>query len=237
MLYLALWRKHQSRLSIIKDIGEILMSLNYDGSFTALADPQWKLPDDAYLPPLVIPDNQGPWAVRYIWVKHREQNDEFVENYFNGGNNATGTGLNLRKRTAYMQTAWNPHNQIFETSRDNGNLIWRVKIHNPHANSIDYVEIWRSPEIIKSLFHYIKPGEEVKIADGITRTNEDQKTLRTGLYEAGFEVRRWRDETTNWPTVSPNTAMSWYQSFVKRHMDKDRCIINTKYNKDLNPVN
>lgn len=212
------------------------MSFNHDGSFTALADPQWMMSDGGELPPLIVPDYKGPWAIRYIWVKHREQNDEFVANYFNGGNNATGTGLNLRKRTAYMQTAWNPHNQIFETSRDNGNLVWRVKVHNPLANSIDYVEVWRSPEIVSSLFRYIRPNESIKVTDGVERTAEDQQTLRTGLYDAGFEVRRWRDIETNWPTVSPQMAMSWYKSFVKRHLEKDNCIINTKYNPDLNPV-
>lgn len=210
------------------------MSLN-NGTFKAVADPQWTLPDGEALPPLVVPDGQGPWALRYIWVKHRDRNDEFVANYFNGGNNTTGTGLNLRKQTAYMQTAWNPHNQIFETSRDNGNLIWRVKVHNPFANTIDYVEIWRSPEIISSLFHYIKEGEQVKVTDGVVRTAEDQKQLRTGLYDAGFEVRRWRDVDTNWPTVSPQVAMMWYRHFVKKHFAKDNCIINTKYNIELNP--
>ena len=212
------------------------MSLNYDGSFTALADPQWMLPDAEQLPPLVIPDGQGPWALRYIWVKHREKNDEFVANYFNGGNNASGTGLNLRKRTAYMQTAWNPHNQIFETSRDNGNLVWRVKVHNPHANSIDYIEVWRSPEIISQYFHQIKPGETVKIADGVVRTAEDQATLRTNLYKEGFEVRRWRDLDSGWPRVSPQVAMAWYRHFAQKHINKDKCIINTKYNSELNPV-
>jgi hypothetical protein len=210
------------------------MSLN-NGNFSAIADPQWTLPDGEHMQPLVIPDRQGPWALRYIWVKHRERNDDFVANYFNGGNNTTGTGLNLRKQTAYMQTAWNPHNQIFETSRDNGNLVWRVKVHNPMANSIDYVEVWRSPEIIKSLFRYIAPGEQVAVTDGVVRTAEDQKQLRTGLYEAGFEVRRWRDVETNWPTVSPSVAMMWYRHFVKKHMAKDNCIINTKYNIELNP--
>jgi hypothetical protein len=135
-----------------------------------------------------------------------------------------------------MQTAWNPHNQIFETSRDNGNLIWRVKVHNPVANSIDYVEVWRSPEIISSMFRYIKEGETVKVTDGVERTAEDQKTLRNGLYDAGFEVRRWRDAETNWPTVSPQVAMMWYRHFVKKHLNQDNCIINTKYNADLNPV-
>lgn len=213
------------------------MSLNFNSAFVVTADPQWALPDEHEMSPLVIPDYAGPWALRYIWVQHREQNDEFVANYFNGGNNTSGTGLNLRKRTANMQTAWNPHNQIFETSRDNGNLVWRVKVHNPHANSIDYVEVWRSPQIISSLFRYIPPNESIKVTDTVERTAEDQKTLRSGLYEAGFEVRRWRDEETNWPRVSPQVAMSWYRHFAAKHMAKDNCIINTKYNPDLNPVN
>ena len=46
------------------------MSLNFNGTFTAPAEPQWMLPDGEQLPPLVIPDGQGPWAIRYIWVKH-----------------------------------------------------------------------------------------------------------------------------------------------------------------------
>jgi hypothetical protein len=211
------------------------MSLN-NGNFKAQADPQWMMPDGEQLPPLVVPDGQGPWAVRYIWVKHRDRNDDFIANYFNGGNNTSGTGLNLRKQTAYMQTAWNPHNQIFETSRDNGNLVWRVKVHNPFANSIDYVEVWRSPEIISSMFRYIPEGESIKVTDGVTRTSDDQKQLRSGLYNAGFEVRRWRDATTNWPKVSPQVAMMWYRHFVKKHLAKDNCIINTKYNAELNPL-
>ena len=212
------------------------MSLNFNGTFTAPAEPQWMLPDGEQLPPLVIPDGQGPWAIRYIWVKHRERNDEFVANYFNKGNNSTGTGLNLRKQTTHMQTAWNPHNQIFETSRDNGNLVWRVKVHNPIANSIDYIEVWRSPEILSSLFHYIAPNKPVKVTDTVQRTSEDQQTLRTGLYAAGFEVRRWRETATNWPLVSPSLAIMWYRQFANRHMAQDNCIINTKYNPTLNPV-
>ena len=84
-----------------------------DGNFIAIAEPQMFDTEMHYMPPLIVPDGQGPWALRYIWVQHKERNDEFVANYFNGGNNATGTGLNLRKRTAYMQDAWNPHNAIF----------------------------------------------------------------------------------------------------------------------------
>jgi hypothetical protein len=206
-----------------------------DGSVLANAAPQWKMADNVDLPPLVVPDGEGPWAIRYIWVKHREKNDEFVNNYFVEGTRTGEVGLNLRKRTAYMQKAWNPHNAIFETSRDNGDLVWRVKVHNPLANSIDYIEVWRNPDTISSLFHYILPGDKVVIAKGIERTAEDQVTLRTNLYNEGFEIRRWYDEKTNWPTVTPQLAMLWYWTFVKRHFAKDNCRINTKHRPELNP--
>lgn len=212
------------------------MSIN-NGTFEAMADPAWTYPDGMKLPPLVVPDGKGPWAVRYIWVKHREQNDEFVSGYFNKGNNDTGTGLNLRKQTDHMQSAWTPHNQIFETNRDNGNLIWRVKVHNPMANSIDYVEVWRSQEILHSLFSpMMKPEDAVQVNDETVRTAEDQRTLRKGLYDAGFEIRGMRGRVARWPKVSEYTAMGWYKHFVKKYYAKDNCIINTPYNRELNPI-
>ena len=210
------------------------MYLN-DGSVLVNAAPQWKMPDGEQLPPLVVADGEGPWAIRYIWCKHTEKNDEFVKNYFVEGCNDGQVGLNLRKRTAYMQKAWNPHNAIFETSRDNGDLVWRAKVHNPLANSIDYIEVWRSPEVISSLFRYIPPGEKIVIAQGVERTAEDQVTLRTNLYNEGFEIRRWHDEITDWPTVSPQLAMYWYWCLVKKHFAKDNCRINTKHRPELNP--
>ena len=79
-------------------------------------------------------------------------------------------------------------------------------------------------------------NNSVKVTEEVERTNEDQTTLRAGLFNAGFEVRRWRDTATNWPLVSPTTAMMWYRQFAKRHLSKDNCIINTKYNPKLNPV-
>jgi hypothetical protein len=210
------------------------MSLN-TGTFLATADPTWTRPDGLKLPPLVVPDGRGPWAVRYIWVKHQDKNEEFVSNYFNKGNNAAGTGLNLRKQTEYMQTAWNPHNQIFETSRDNGNLVWRVKVHNPLANSIDYVEVWRSQEILQSLFDPIADNSQVQVNETTVRTADNQRDLRTGLYNAGFEVRGMRGRVARWPAVSKLTAMGWYKHFVQKFHAKDNCIINTPYNVELNP--
>ena len=36
--------------------------------------------------PLVLPDDNGEYALRYIWMQHRHDNDSFVKNYFTGGN-------------------------------------------------------------------------------------------------------------------------------------------------------
>lgn len=216
--------------------------LNSEGRFLALANPLTTMPDGTQLPPLVIPDGHGPWAVRYIWVKHKTRNDEFIANYFNKGNNTTGTGLNLRKQTSHMQDAWNPHNRIFEESRDNGNLIWRVKAYNANANSIDYVEVWRSRDIIKQTFGakrktpeataVLPDGEKIEESPSpLARDVEEIVKLRKGLDEAGFEPRVWG----LWPEVHPLVAMRWYQHFVQRWQLQDKCVINTRYNVDLNP--
>lgn len=216
--------------------------LNNEGTFLALANPQLSPPDGTQLPPLVIPDGQGPWAVRYIWVRHKTRNDEFIANYFNKGNNSTGAGLNLRKQTAHMQDAWNPHNNIFETSRDNGNLVWRVKAYNPHSHSIDYVEVWRSRDIIKQTFgvrrrasdtaEELPDGEKIEESSSpLARSAEEIIKLRKGLDEAGFEPRVW----SHWPEVNPLVAMRWYQHFVQRWQLQDKCVINTRYNVELNP--
>jgi hypothetical protein len=226
------------------------MSLNTDGLFVAPASPQLSKYDGVKLPPLVIPDGRGPWALRYIWVKHKERNDEFVANYFNKGNNAEGSGLNLRKQTTHMQeVAWNPHNNIFEKSRDNGNLIWRVKVHNHLADTIDYIEMWRSKEIIKETFGWKRTEAEAEAepetddntnnkvpilgqsTSELARSPEEIIKLRKGLDEAGFEPRAW----ATFPTVHPLVAMRWYLYFVSRHKEGKQCVINTGYNKELNP--
>ena len=206
-----------------------------DGTFQVAAEPMWKKYDGEKMQPLVVADGHGPWAVRYIWCKHRENNDEFVSNYFVASGNTKEAGLNLRKRTAYMQEHWDPHNALINTSRDNGNLVWRVKVHNPLANSIDYIEVWRSPEVLATSFGYITAGAELKVNNTTVRTAENQQTLRNGLYENGFEIQRWVDKNTNWPMVSPQLAMYWYWNFVKRHYRKDNCRVNTMWRLELNP--
>lgn len=188
-------------------------------------------------PMQVIPDNKGPWAVRYLWVQHATKNDEFVANYFNKGNNKDGAGLNLRKQTTFMQEkAWNPHNEIFEQSRDNGNLVWRVKAANPDNNSIDYIEVWRTKKIIHQTFGAKKgTGKNLKTEDigdsPLARPAEAIEELRQGLASSGFEPR----VNLDMPEVHPLTAMVWYKHFMKRAQQGEQCVINTSYNRDLNP--
>lgn len=206
--------------------------LNINGTFTATADPTWTVPDNTCLPTLVVPNGRGPWAMRYLWVKHRDDNTAFLANYFNKGNNTEGTGLNLRKNTAHI-SSWAAHNAIFETSRDNGNLVWRVKVFNQFANSIDIIEVWRSPLIIRQLFGDLKASATDRLT--CDRTDEEKQELRLGLYNAGFEVRSFRGSSTVYPLVGPVMAIGWYKHFVQRYMSKDKCIINTQYNSELNP--
>jgi hypothetical protein len=203
------------------------MTINADGSYMQKTFPAWKEPDGLEMPPLVVPDGYGPWALRYLWIKHKDQNEEFVNNYFVEGNT---TGLNVRKQTTHLQEAWNPHNDIHNISGANGNLVWRIKVLNKAAQSIDYVEIWRSPLILKQLWG---PQSEEN-PNG--RTQEEIDQLRQGLYESGFEVRAWVDNKTGWPMVSKMRAMGWYKHFVDRYKAKDGCIINTPWNKELNPL-
>lgn len=217
--------------------------LNKKGTYLALTVPHLNDPDGKKLPPLVIPDGRGPWALRYLWVQHKTRNEEFISNYFNNGNNEKGSGLNLRKQTQHLKDSWDPHNKIFEESRDNGNLIWRVKVYNSYANSIDYVEIWRSREIIKQTFGArIESDNDLKdrpnsievleTPGNLSRTVKEIYNLRKGLDESGFEIRIW----DNFPKVHPLLTMNWYHHFVGRFKLKDQCVINTPFNMELNPL-
>lgn len=178
--------------------------------------------DGKQFAPQINPDNDGPWAVRYLWVQHREDNDAFCKNYFTP--DLAEAGLNIRKQTAELQTDWNAHNQIFYDSAKNGDLVWRVKVGNIDDNSIDYIEIWKSPEILE---HYF--GHQTSIPGW---TTDSRKSFLGNLYEAGFDLREWEP----YPTISKIQAMTYYKTFVERWRQRQKCIINTPWNKDLNPI-
>lgn len=183
--------------------------------------------DNKAMTALITPDNAGPWAVRYLWIKNLNDNDTFYNNYFDP--NLTKSGLNIRKQTTDLSSDWTAHNQIFIDSAQNGNLIWRVKIGNPVDKSIDYIEIWRSQDIVKT---YFGNSPDVKINDEMSWTNPNRTNFLKQLRDKGFEIREW-DE---FPLISKKQAMLTYKEFVNLWYNKDKCIINTPWNKEINPL-
>jgi hypothetical protein len=172
---------------------------------------------------LIEPDDQPGWALRYLWIQHRFDNDNFTKNYFTSGNN---TGLNVRRQTTHLQTVWKNHNAVFDESGLNGDLVWRVKVYNNISFSIDYVEIWRSIDILKNIFI-----EEPKLSQGQQWTNNEKNQLGQGIFDAGFEVRH----LLPYRNISKKSAIEYYWQFVDRWKNRDHCIINTRWNSELNP--
>ena len=183
--------------------------------------------DEKTMASLIDPNNTGPWAVRYVWIQHLEDNEKFYNNYFDP--KLSQAGLNVRKQTANLKSDWAAHNQIFFDSAANGNLVWRVKIGNPRNHSIDYIEIWRSSEIAGK---YFGEAPEDKINNEIDWPNSDRLTFNKNLYEAGFDIRSWRP----YQTISKELATEYYKAFVNQNKNKQQCIINTPWNKELNPL-
>lgn len=201
------------------------MTINFLKNNTVPAQSIWNRNDLIDLAPLVIPDQPGPWGLRYIWIKHRENNDEFVNGYFKDG---SSTGLNVRKQTAHLQPAWESHNKIFDESKESGKLVWRVKVFNTLSMTIDYVEVWQSPQILTELW-----GDGKALLE--TKSHEELVSLSKGLYESGFDVRSWKEKGNRWATVSKDLAIDWYHHFVNKWRENDNCIINTPWNKILHP--
>ena len=163
--------------------------------------------------PLVLPDDNGEYALRYIWMQHRHDNDSFVKNYFTGGNQK---GKNVRELTATMKEHWDIHNKIFNDSAENGNLIWRVKVLNQENNSIDYVEVWKDVDTVTSLLEYNPSWDREKM-----------DMLKLGMYDAGFSAQKWLP----FPTVSKKWAFDHYKKFKEMANMKQHCIINTPMKK------
>ena len=172
----------------------------------------------------ITTDEQPEWAVRYLWINHRFHNVEFLQNYFTGGHTK---GINVRQQTQHLSAAWKNHNSVFDESGINGNLVWRVKCLNEFSCSIDYVEVWRSPDIIKQLFD-LTPT----LSNGQQWTDLDKQQLGQGIYDAGFEVRH----LIPYRSISKRLAIEHYQQFVRRNQLKNNCIINTAWNSHLNPL-
>lgn len=157
--------------------------------------------------PLVYPDMGGDFGIRYIWLKNRENNQSFVENYFSDGNQL---GMNMRTITSHLVEEWKKHNQIFMTGRETGDLICRIKIFNPVNMSIDHIEVWRNVDTIVRLFEANRYKEESHLRE-----------LGNALYDNGFSIHMWYP----YPTMSREQVIEIYDKFVEMHKAKQNCKI------------
>jgi hypothetical protein len=173
--------------------------------------------DNKELIPLIIPDNVDQFAVRYTWYSHKDNNTEFIKNYFINKNTK---GLNIRKQTEHLNSLWENHNAIFNNSAKNGDLVWRVKVHNKYEETIDFVEVWRNKEI---LIDYFGPVKIVKSVPGWT--SESSTKLSEAVFNAGFISRTWLP----FQSISKKLASTYYDEFLRKSFNKDNCIINTPY--------
>jgi len=212
--------------------------------------------------PLFIPDDSGPWAVRYIWTKNQDK--DFVKNYYSISED--GTKSNIRKSSAHLGQYWIPHNCLMINQGHLGNIVWRIKTANPFNNSVDIIEVWRSREIIENLFNFDKQeyvniefatvknsavapaksdlsqgGTGLKNGSGLTindpdapriYTKEHSELLSIGLIELGFDIRSWIE----YPLISKHQAISIYKELEHRSKTTDKIKINTGWNPDLNPI-
>lgn len=174
---------------------------------------------------LIEPDEIGPYAVRYLWIQHRYENDKFFDNYFSEGNQ---TGLNVRKQTSHLKSDWDYHNRIFFESAENGNLAWRVKVGNKISRSIDYIEVWKSKDILINYFGM----DDVQLDNTTVWKLDSKKQFGEHLYNAGFKIRHW----VPYPLMSKKMAADYYYKFLDMYRSKDMCIINTQWNREINPL-
>lgn len=148
----------------------------------------------------MICDDVEDYYVRYMWINHKTQNDEFISNYFKPKDEVR---LNVRHITKHLSEDWKAHNKIFEDAWHSGDLIWRVKIGNPHSKTIDYIEVWKSKEIFEKLFSI------------------DLDKLSQGIRDSGFEVHK------NYGYISEDLSYLYYEKFLNMFKNKKECIINT----------
>ena len=167
---------------------------------------------------LINPDNNGEWAVRYVWIQHRD-NQQFLANYFKNGNNMN---INVRAMTSHLKNDWSFHNRIFDLSAQNGDLKWRVKVLNTVSNSIDYIEIWRNKQLINNYFN--DHDQESTLPDGTVWTTASKKNLSKEVFNSGFITRSWIPPVN----ISSQQALECYQKFVLKFEQNDNCIINTR---------
>lgn len=165
---------------------------------------------------LLESDDVDEWAIRYVWVQRRENNDDFIANYFRKDIQDAASGKNLRNSTMHLANIWAVHNKIIGESAQNGSLIWRIKIFNEVENSIDYMEVWKSRSIIESLF--LMDGNSAN-----AEWNQKKSELAQGIYDAGFVTRI----EVPIRCISRKFAAAQFKKFYEMSKQTNTIIINT----------
>jgi len=181
------------------------------------------LSEPVTLDTLIDFDNIDEWAVRYVFMKH-QSNDEFITNYFSKGNMPN---LNVRKITSERADLWEPHNLVFSLSEINGDLIWRVKVHNKTTQSIDYIEVWKNKKIIADYF--FNNDSDTILPDNTVWTSTQKQELSKMILDFGFIANSMNPVFG----ISKIQAFEYYNNFVNQSLEKGNCIINTKFNQAI----
>jgi hypothetical protein len=84
--------------------------------------------------------------------------------------------------------------------------------------------VWRSVDVLNQYFG--------KHTDMPNWTTASRKTFNEQLFESGFII----SDLQIFPLISKKQAIEYYRIFVDKWKSKDDCIINTPWNKELNPL-
>lgn len=200
--------------------------------------------------PVFVPDELGPWALRYIFVTQ----EQLTERYSSVGKS------NIRSSSSHLAPAWRSHNALIVNQGHLGNIVWRLKVVNKVNGSVDMIEVWRSREILNQLFNgevdvpieqatianpEVRPartelergGTGLSTGSGLTIDDPDtplvyelehQWQLARGLSAMGYEIRYLITD------ISPIQAIQVYHDLV--NLNSPDVTVNTGWNKNLNPV-
>lgn len=210
--------------------------------------------------PIFIPDEVGPWAVKYTWIIKKDD-PNFVKNYHSVQQNSK---QNIRKETDHLSEHWKAFNALIINHGHLGNIVWRIKLTNIYSNTIDIIEIWRSRELIEQLFTFSK-NMPVEIEQAIVHnssvapassdlssggtglingsgltcfdynaprvyTLENKTKLEKGIWDSGFDMRTWK----TFPLISKSMAKEIFYRLLEMSKTNKNIKINTSLNEYLN---
>jgi len=85
-----------------------------------------------------------------MWVINR--NDPYFMNNYHKVDGEKKS--NVRGTTVHLAEHWRAFNCVMVNNGHLGNIVWRVKLTNTLNNTIDFIEVWRSKEIVESIFGF-----------------------------------------------------------------------------------